>query len=155
MNETADVMPFQEYGGGIVGRYQVIICVAIVMHMIWAFGLAIDQEAINATGLHTLLVVAHLPSVAAVIYCGVATLATVGLSLRQTPFTVFLILPQQVVLWFSIVGALHAMYLGQFADGVQRDNWFLIVDQIPVVLIGFGHTVALLFLAGRIRHAET
>ncbi len=44
------------------------------------------------------------------------------------------------------------MVLGQFADGIQRSHWFLIVDQIPIILIALGHTTALLVIAGNRGH---
>jgi hypothetical protein len=132
----------------LVGRYPITICIACIMHLIWTVGLLIDADAIQATGLYTVLIVAQDAFGAALIFGGVAILACIGLHIGwNRTLGVFLILPQQVVLWFSVVGALHAMYLGQFADGVQRAHWFLIVDQIPVVLIAVGHTAALLFIA--------
>lgn len=130
-----------------VGRYPITICMACVMHLIWMTGLLAEPGSINATGLYTVLIIARDTTVAAFIFAGVAALAIVGLAIGKRGAGVFLILPQQIVLWFSVIGALHAMYLGQFADGIQRPHWFLIVDQIPVVLIAIGHTAALLFIA--------
>ena len=131
----------------LIGRYPIIICVTIVMHFVWSISVGIDPGAVHATALHTVMTVAGNPAVAALIFGSVAMVAALGLTMRDRYVRVFFILPQQIVLWFSIVGAGHAMWLGQFADGVQRSNWFLIVDQIPVVLIALGHTAALLLIA--------
>jgi TM2 domain-containing membrane protein YozV len=90
--------------------------------------------------------------VAGYVFLGVASLAMIGLAARNRHLRVYLILPQQLILWFSVVGAAHAMYLGQFADGIQRAHWFLVVDQVPIVLIALGHTVALLFIASDQAH---
>ena len=136
-----------------LGYYPVVICVTIALHLIWALGLAMEPAAINATALHTLLVIAKSPHMAAAIYAGVAMLAIVGMAAPSRYARVILILPQQAVLWFSVVGAAYAMFLGQFADGVQRAHWFLIVDQVPVILIAVGHTAALLLIAGDKGHA--
>lgn len=132
-----------------ISRYPISICVACVMHAIWAIGLALEPSSINATGLFTVMIIANDPLAAAAIYGAVATLAILGVMSSRTELRVILITPQQVILWFSVVGAIHAMYLGQYADGVQRAHWFLIVDQIPVVLVSIGHTAALLLIAER------
>jgi hypothetical protein len=132
----------------LVGRYPISICMACIMHMVWAVGLMLEPGAINATGLYTVLIVARDTITASAVFGSVAILAMVGLRTGwDRALGVLLILPQQIILWFSVVGAAHAMYLGQFADGVQRAHWFLIVDQLPVILIAVGHTAALLFIA--------
>lgn len=132
-----------------ISRYPVSVCVACTMHAIWSLGLVLEPTAINATGLHTVLVIAREPIYASFLFAIVAFLAVLGVIARETWRRVIFMLPQQIVLWFSVVGAAHAMYLGQFADGVERGHWFLIVDQIPVILIAAGHTAALLFIAER------
>lgn len=131
-------------------RYPAIaVLTACAMHLIWSIGLVLEPHAINATGLHTVLVVAQEPIYAAFLFGLVAMLAIVGV-VKPNPFErVMWMLPQQAILWFSVVGAGNAMYLGQFADGIQRSHWFLIVDQIPVVLIAVGHTAAMLYIAER------
>jgi hypothetical protein len=130
--------------------YPITVCITIALHVIWAVSLVIDPTAINATGLRTMLLVARDTDMAAAIFAAVAVAATVGLISKGRFLRVLLILPQQAVLWFSVMGAINAMWLGQFADGVQRSHWFLIVDQMPVVLIALGHTLALLLIADRV-----
>lgn len=132
-----------------VGRYPISICTACLMHIVWSVGLVLQPDAIHATGLHTVLVIAREPIYAAFIFGLVAFLAMVGIAAENIAARVTMILPQQIVLWFSVVGAMRAMYLGEFADGTVRAHWFLVVDQIPVVLIALGHTAALLLIAER------
>ena len=130
--------------------YPIIICVTIAMHLSWAAGLMIEPSVIQATALHTLLRATGSPQIAAFIYGGVAVLATVGLLSPWRPIRVWLILPQQIVLYlFSVSGVTYAIFLGEFADGTVRTHWFLVVDQIPVVLIAFGHSAALFLIAGK------
>jgi hypothetical protein len=132
----------------LIGRYPLSICIAIGMHFIWSIAIGIDPEAVDATAVHTMLSVPGINyALAAMIFGAVATMAAIGMVLRGTKARVLFILPQQMVLWFSFVGVTHAMWLGAFADGVVRSHWFLIVDQVPVVLITLGHTAALLLLA--------
>lgn len=130
-----------------VSRYPISICIACAMHLIWAAGLLMEPQAINATGVYTILVIAQSPTIAAAIFFSVAVMASVGLLFENPLIRTLLIIWQQLILWFSMIGAVHAMYLGTYADGVERVSWFLIVDQIPVVLIAYGHMLALLFIA--------
>lgn len=134
----------------LVGRYPLSVCIACALHLVWAVGLLHQPDAIHATGLYTIMAISgDSVTIAAAIFAAVAVLASVGLVFRPTSglYAAIFILPQQVVLWFSMVGAAHAMWLGVYADGVARTSWFLIVDQLPIVLIAFGHMAALLFIA--------
>lgn len=131
--------------------YPTVVGIAVALHAIWAIGLVFDPDAIHATALHAMLAVTGAALPAAGVFAAVATLAAVGMMTGRMPVRVILILPQHVVLWISVAGAVYAMWLGQYADGVARDHWFLIVDQVPVVLIACGHTAALLFIAAERR----
>ena len=132
----------------------IIICVTIVMHLTWCVGLMIEPSVIQATALHTLLRATGSPQIAAGVYGGVAVLAIGGLLSPCRSVRVCLILPQQIVLYlFSVSGVTYAMSLGQFADGTFRTHWFLIVDQIPIVLIAFGHSAAMFLIADKHGHA--
>ena len=134
--------------------YPIVICIAIALHISWAAGLTIEPSVIHATALHTLLRVTGSPQIAAFVYGTVAALAIAGLLSPCRSVRVWLILPQQIVLYaFSVSGVAYAMFLGQFADGTSRTHWFLIVDQIPIILIAFGHSAALALIAGKHAHA--
>lgn len=124
-----------------------LIGLAIIMHLVWAGVLSFDADAINATGPHALLLIARRPDIAAGVLFTVAVLAIVGCSIEERVPRIVLLLPQQVILWFSLIGAANAMWMGQFADGTVRSSGFLVVDQIPVVLVALGHTAALLWIA--------
>lgn len=130
-------------------KLPISVCTAIALHLIWAVGLMFEPSAIHATGLHTMLVIAHSPMMAGIVFASVALLALVGIVSKVRWLCVWLLLPQQAALWVSVVGAANAIFMGQFADGVQRSSWFLLVDQVPVVLIALGHTTALLLIAER------
>lgn len=130
----------------LVGRYPIVICIAIALHLVWSLGLLMDPVAVNATGPHALLIIAGDASKASLLFVTVAALASIGVMEPQHPWRALFILPQQIVLWFSAVGAGRAMFLGTFADGTIRTSWFLIVDQVLIVLLTLGHTVSLLLM---------
>ncbi len=129
----------------------IMVLFAIALHFSWGFILAIDNKnsalgvnAINA--LHRYISSPHLLIAA---LWGVALLALCGLFTR-TPWVVFLLMPQQILLMMSAAGAVESMWLGQFADGVLRPHTFIIADQIYSILAAIGHTVAIIMHARRI-----
>lgn len=133
--------------------YPTVVGIAIVWHILCAAALYIEPAAINATALFTMLIVVrditgsvdlHL---SAFVFAAVALLAFVGMFVSDPYWRIGLIIWQHIILWVSATGALHAMYIGQFADGVTRPRGFLIVDQSPVVLIALAHAVAICIIA--------
>ncbi len=124
-----------------------VVGITVALHLVWATGLFFEPDIIHATALHTMLILTGDPFLAALVFGAVAILAMLGILTEPLNDRILLILPQHLVLWISAVGVFYAMYIGQFADGVQRSHWFLVVDQIPVVLLACGHTVALILMA--------
>jgi hypothetical protein len=53
-------------------------------------------------------------------------------------------MPQQAVLLLSASGAIGAIILGQFADGIPRDWQFIAADKIDVILIAIQHAIAVM-----------
>jgi hypothetical protein len=130
-----------------------IIWYAIILHFVWAITLAFSPTAGYATAVHTMLEFISVPW-AITLYGVVAFMATIGLYCRHGFGRVIALLPQQFVLMVSAGGALWAMYLGQFADGVQRSHEFLIADQSPAVIGAILHTVAIYWIINRAKKHE-
>lgn len=142
--------------------YPTIVAVATIMHLVWAVGLMADPLAHTATPIHTLIEFLSLVLTsddvdiyAAVVFVSVAFLAICGLIKSNPLIRGGLILPQHLVLWVSAGGAVYAMWTGQYADGVIRSHWFIIVDQIPILLITLGHSAALLFILDKGKREAT
>lgn len=123
-----------------------IIIYAILLHLTWAISLFFDPAAGNATAVHTLLNFAS-NDFAVAIYAVVGGFAILGLFHRKGVAKPLYLLPQQFVLMVSAGGSLWAMWLGQFADGVQRSHTFLIADQSPAVIAAVLHTYAIFMIA--------
>jgi hypothetical protein len=127
-------------------RWRLIIVYAILLHFTWAISLSIDPAAGYATAVHTLL--NFVPDASAIgIYSGVAALATIGMFCRKSFLKAVCMLPQQFIMMVSAGGAIWSMWLGQFADGVQRPHAFLIADQAPAVIAAMLHTYAIIMIA--------
>lgn len=134
-------------------RLPIIILVAIALHIVWAIGLAVNPAASNATAVHALMLLTKYTDVAALILAVAAAFASVGVGWRWAwglparLWRVLLLLPQQCLLMISSIGAMDAMLSSSFADGVARPLWFIVVDQIPVILITLGTLTALVHIA--------
>jgi len=120
-----------------------IVLYAIILHWVWCAALLTDSAAGNATAVHVLLDVVS-PTVAAGIYFAVGACALLGFFCKKIA-TPYYLLPQQAVMMISAGGVIHAMWIGQFADGVQRSQAFLVADQAPAVIGALLHTAAIAF----------
>lgn len=129
--------------------YPTVVGITVALHLVWATGLFFNPSSIHATALHAMFTLTGDPFLGAIIFGTVALLAVLGLMAHEVRDQVLLILPQHTVLWVSAVGAGWAMYSGQYADGTERDHWFIVVDQVPIILLALGHTVALVFISRR------
>ena len=125
--------------------FPISVLIASGMHFVWAAGLMLDPAAANATAVHALLLAATTPFVAASLLIIVALSALVGVFMpaKIGAWRVLLMLPQSAILIMSSTGAGYAMLQRSFADGVQRPAWFIIVDQIPIIMITLGYIIAI------------
>lgn len=74
---------------------------------------------------------------------GIAIAATSSLVWPDRRRGLLELLPQQFTLMMSAGGAIVCIWAGHFADGVIRPSAFLLVDQIPAVLIALMHSGAI------------
>lgn len=123
-----------------------IVWYAICLHWIWGATLLSTSVPLGVTAIST---VVHLGIVsghmAGVFFLLVASVAAIGACAPKPIGAIFLV-PQTFVLWLAAYGALNAMFLGSFADGVIRPVSFLITDQAPAVLAAVFHTLAVIGL---------
>jgi hypothetical protein len=120
-----------------------VMC-CISLHLTWALLLFVDgPSAAGATAMASLHYVIPDYMLLAGVFALVAYSAGVALFCRW-PWICWLLLPQQIALMLSASGAIAAMYLGQYADGVPRPHAFVTADQVLVVLATFWHTVAII-----------
>lgn len=123
----------------------------LALHLIWAVLLLGWPDNIDVTALDTHRELISNDWVLAAAFITASSLVIVGTFYpphTPLPLAVY-ILPQQYLVCVSAAGALHAMWIGRFADGVERGTPFLIADQVWTVLVALLHTwvVAALFFA--------
>jgi hypothetical protein len=128
-------------------RRPIVIVLAIVMHVAW--GVSFLLAGVPRT---TALAWAasNPPSLMAAIYLAAGLAAAYSL-FRWSPgrLSVALLIPQQFLLLLSAGSALEAVAVGAYADGVSRSRVFILDDQIPVLLLAAGHTLAIVWRGRR------
>lgn len=126
--------------------FSIAVAICVVLHFWWAalilFG---DGTAVHATALFAVyrFVGWGSQTLTGLALVFVAALALWGMLTRR-PWIVVSLLPQQVVLMISLIGAVQAIWLQQFADGVERPFAFIAADQIDTILLALGHTAAVI-----------
>jgi hypothetical protein len=124
-----------------------IIWFAVLLHLIQGSALIYDPSAGNTTSTHALVQYVSSNYFAGGIMVVVATMAAIELIWFQKSYKLnylILLLPQQLILFLATGGAIKAMWLSQFADGVVRDRAFIIADQSSIVLAAVFHTAAII-----------
>lgn len=131
-----------------------VVRFALVQHFIWGAMLLFNGDLLHTTAMDaayglfgTVFPVASFSDGAlrsGVMYLLVAALAFASLNRRtRDDVRLLLLIPQQFILVLSAAGALQAMWLSSFADGVVRSREFIIADQCPIVILAALHTWAL------------
>lgn len=124
-----------------------IIWYTACIHWIWGILLLSSSAPLTVTAIYTMtqLGLVQAPHLG-ILYLMVSFAATIGLA---TPHDVrpYFLMPQQLALGISSYGALRAMWLGAFADGVLRPSEFLVADQIYMVLLMLFHMIAVITLS--------
>ena len=123
-----------------------IILIAIVQQFLTAVALVWDPQAHYATSIHILYEVLPNSKVLAGFLFMSAFMAGASFSMRRKVETIMLMVPQQLMLYLCAGAALHAIAIGEFADGTQRSSAFLLADQVPIILLAVFHTWAMVLI---------
>lgn len=128
----------------------IVVMISVVLHLFWAFLLFFDPvAAVGATGLNSIYRFIPDFRLVPLVLILSSVCATIGI-LYRSPWIVFLLIPQQILLMMTAAGASEAIWLGQFADGVLRSHVFIAADQIGSILLAVGHTIAIIAHARRV-----
>ena len=121
-----------------------IILYAIVVHLITGVVLIADPDAGASTGPSSVVQLFFDSSLLA----GIAMLVAAGLAIGAhlyRPWRSWAYWPQQLLLVVAAIGALVAVVMGTYADGVARPTLFIATDQLPVMLMPIFHAFAIIF----------
>lgn len=120
-----------------------VVVYAILLHITFALTILIDPKSLDATSLHTIADIFG-KDLSFALCMLVAVMAVLAFSFKSKLARLFLMIPQQLLLLLSAGGAIQAMALSQFADGIVRSRGFIIADQAPAVIGAICHTIAVI-----------
>jgi hypothetical protein len=122
-----------------------VVIYAIAVHLITGVILIVNPDAGASTGPSSVVqLLFDSPLLAGVAMLIAAALAAAAHIYR--PLGSWAFLPQQLLLIVAAVGALVAVVMGNYADGVVRPTLFILTDQLLVMLLPIFHAVAIIFL---------
>lgn len=124
-------------------RVSVMVLFAVTLHLFWACLTLYDQQAMGATGLASLYRWIYPPTFLIIVLVGASISTLIGIALRH-PWSFIMLIPQQILLMMSAAGAIEAIFISQYADGVLRPWAFIAADQAYSVIAALGHTLAML-----------
>ena len=124
-----------------------VIWLAISLHLLWGVLILTSGPIVTQiTAIHTSVTLFHSVRLTGCLYLLVALLSMLGLlfeNRRGLSLQLLLLLPQQLLLMLSALGACQVIYFSRFATGELYPRSFLIADQAPAILVALFHTCAL------------
>lgn len=127
----------------------IMVLYVIILHFLWAVVLLLDDSALGATAISSLYRWIPNKNILALTLIYAAILAIIGIYTKHKWIVLFLI-PQQLLLCISAYGAMDAVFLAQYADGIFRPRAFIFVDQIYSLIAALAHTAAIVAHAVRV-----
>lgn len=119
---------------------------AIVLHLVWGLAMIYDVSATYPTATSNLSELFHSRQLAGAALIGAALLTELACNrFRSWPslVTLLLMVPQQLLLVMSALGAADAVWHSRFADLEVRPRPFIFVDQFPAILAALTHSGAM------------
>ena len=136
-----------------------VVLLVSLLHLAWAVLLAVSPQAGHPTPIQPVQAVCggRAGAIAALTASAVLALTAAVLHRRKVivatireRLLALALIPQQFLLLVSAGGGVTAAALGHYADGTVRPWEFILGDQLPVILVAFLYTTAILAL-GRAR----
>lgn len=122
-----------------------IVQSAAALQFVIAVCLWIDPRASTATSVYAASLVLAAPYIQFVLFLS-GTLALLSFRMRRKRDNIFLLLPQQALLYLGAAAGASAFYNGQYADGVVRPSLTILVDQGPLIILAAYHTWAIILI---------
>ncbi len=84
------------------------------------------------------------PVIGSLVLFIVAGLTILGLRLNSPQKRFLCFLPQQLILFIKVIAVVDAVVLQHYADGIIRPWPFILVDQLPILVLAIGYFFAIL-----------
>jgi len=119
-----------------------IIWYAVILHTVWGCLLLLSPSAYGATAIH---IFHGLPRdlIASVLFLASGMAVWAVTRPRPSLRSLAALLPQQGLLTLSAYGAVAAVVVAHYGDGVSRPRLFILADQAPAIIALILHTAAL------------
>ena len=123
-----------------------LIWYCCILHLVWGTLILIDPSTINITAIHSIsrLITNPILLGSSCILCAILAIIGMTKKFHKTFWGLTLMLPQQLILMESLIGAIIAISHSTFADGVVRPRAFIACDQAPAILAAILHTIAII-----------
>ncbi len=154
IRRTAAFFVFQERAT----KYNVLLIVyASIVHLVWG-GIVLfsgTQRFTAATILIQWFPEVGIRSFILIVVALLAIASTQWIPAKYVAWRAGLLVPQQIVLLLSAIAILIAVAEGHFGDGVPRSRPFILLDQLPWLMLATFYTIAFweppvrLWFAGR------
>lgn len=133
-----------------------VFALGVLIHLSWAIALFDGDDALGATPLHTLGLLANHRYLLIAALVGASALAVWSLAWPlRSRWGIVAMLPQQFLLLLSGGGALKSVLDSAYADGVTRPQAFIASDQMPIMLFAAAHTLGIFWVViVEARHAR-
>ncbi len=133
-------------------RKRWMLWLAVTIHLLWGILILASGEMVTAiTAIHTTMSVLGTAQRVAFAYilASVLTLAAIIFEKRiGVAGELLCLMPQQFLLMLSAFGAINAIWISAFADGIVRARSFLAADQGIAILVAIFHTLTILEVFG-------
>lgn len=124
-------------------QYPIVIIYASIMNLVWGSLLLFNPEVGGISTLHDLFTIFTTNLWYILIIIGLIAMIPVIRPMGWLT-SLLMLVPQQAVMFVSLITAITAMVNGVFADGDPHPRSFITADQFPAVLIATLHLYSLL-----------
>lgn len=121
----------------------IMVLYCICLHLWWAVMITMDGSALMTTSVDALHRIVNDRAILVMLLVAASCASILGMIIDRA-WAATLLLPQQIMLMLSATGAIGAIWLSQFADGVVRPREFIAADQFHIFFAAIGHTIAII-----------
>lgn len=130
-------------------NYPIILC-GICLQYVWAivFYLAPEEKLSTIVSIlgPEVAAIASPNLITSLLLSVTATFSILGFRVRRKITTMYLFLPQQFMMVLGSVGAIKAIWTGEFVNGVFMGRALMLANQAPIIFLTIFHTWAMILI---------
>lgn len=110
------------------------------LHLFWAIAIWFDVSAASATPPSAIY--RTFGSATSYLLLMASIFSALGLIVHRR-WVIMFMMPQQLLLTISAIGAVIAIYTSAYADGIVRPRGFIAADQAPIIIMTVAYTISI------------